>query len=148
MAHHYHATHRFSELIGPWRISGSNFRRDIFKHILWIKFISTSCEFALRCLPQNTFDDKSTLFRSWLGAVRQYDITWAIFDLNLCCHMASAGHIGLIVTYCITILIINTTPETYLETSAISLQTQIYPPYHCKLKYHKSYIKCRNTPAA
>ena len=27
----------------------------------WIKLMSTSCEIALRWMPQNTFDDKSTL---------------------------------------------------------------------------------------
>ena len=31
-------------------------------------------------------------FRWWLGAVRQRAITWANFDLDLCCHMASLGH--------------------------------------------------------
>ena len=29
--------------------------------MLWIKFISLFCEIALRCMSQNTFDDRSTL---------------------------------------------------------------------------------------
>ena len=43
--------------------STSNFKRVIFKHMLRIKFMSTSCEIAHRWLPHNTFDDKSTLVR-------------------------------------------------------------------------------------
>ena len=29
----------------------------------WIKFVSTSCETPIRWMPQNTFDDKSTLYQ-------------------------------------------------------------------------------------
>ena len=29
--------------------------------MLWIKFMITCCEIALRWMPQNTFNDKSTL---------------------------------------------------------------------------------------
>ena len=47
-------------LLAPGR-SDSNFQSVISEHILWIKFMSSSCEIALRCMPQNTFDDKSTL---------------------------------------------------------------------------------------
>ena len=35
-----------------------NFKRVISEH----RFVNTSCELALRWMPQNTFDDKSTLF--------------------------------------------------------------------------------------
>ena len=40
----------------------SNFKSAISEHMLQIKFMSTSCEIALRWIPQNTFDvDKSSL---------------------------------------------------------------------------------------
>ena len=39
---------------------GSNFQSVMFKHMLPIRFMST-CEIALRWVPQNTFADKSTL---------------------------------------------------------------------------------------
>ena len=35
-------------------------------------------------------------FRQWLGAVRQQAITWSNVDPELCHHMVSLGHIGLI----------------------------------------------------
>ena len=35
-------------------------------------------------------------FRKWLGAVRQQATTWANVDPDLCHHMASLGHNGLI----------------------------------------------------
>ena len=38
-----------------------NFKSIIFQHVLWIKFMSTSYEIALKWMPQNQFDDKSTL---------------------------------------------------------------------------------------
>ena len=43
------------------------------KHMLWIQFMSTSCEIALRWMPQDIFDDKSTLIQ---------DMTW-------CCQATS-----------------------------------------------------------
>ena len=39
----------------------SNFIRVICKHMLWIKFMSASCEFVLSWIPPNTVDEKSTL---------------------------------------------------------------------------------------
>ena len=42
---------------------GSNFKSVFFKHTLWIRFMSTSCEIAFRWMPQNTFDVNSTLFQ-------------------------------------------------------------------------------------
>ena len=33
---------------------GSNFKSVIYEHMLWIKSTSTSCEIALRGMPQNT----------------------------------------------------------------------------------------------
>ena len=46
-------------LLAPMRCD-SNFKSVISQHMLWIKFMST-CEVVLRWIPQNTFDDKSTL---------------------------------------------------------------------------------------
>ena len=51
---------------------GSNFKHVISEHMLWInKFMGTSCENALRWMPQTTFDDKWTLVQlvalSWIG---------------------------------------------------------------------------------
>ena len=41
---------------------GSNFKSVISKHIIWwINFMSTSCEIVLKWMPQNTFNEKSTL---------------------------------------------------------------------------------------
>ena len=40
---------------------GNHFKSVISKHMLWIKFMGTSCEIALRRMPQNTFDNKPTL---------------------------------------------------------------------------------------
>ena len=40
---------------------GRNCKSLIFEHILRINFMSTSCEIAFRWMPQNTFDDYSTL---------------------------------------------------------------------------------------
>ena len=46
--------------LAPGRCDNS-FKSAISKGMLEIKFISTSCETALRCMPQNTFVDNSTL---------------------------------------------------------------------------------------
>ena len=37
--------------------SDSNLKSAISEHKLWIKFMSTSCEIALRYMPQKTFDE-------------------------------------------------------------------------------------------
>ena len=42
----------------------SNFISVIFEQILPIKFIGTSCEITLSWMPQNSFDDKSTLVQA------------------------------------------------------------------------------------
>ena len=36
------------------------FERVIFSFMLWIEFLNTACEIALRCISQNPIDDKST----------------------------------------------------------------------------------------
>ena len=43
-------------------------------------------------MPQSTFDDKSTLVKELIGAVRQQAITRTKVCPDLCCHMASLGH--------------------------------------------------------
>ena len=68
---------------------GGNSKRIIFKHMLQIRFVCTSCEVALRCMPQNTFEERSTLVhitwcfqaisdylsQCWVRAKLPYDIT-------------------------------------------------------------------------
>ena len=41
----------------------NNFKSVIFTLMLGIEFLSTSCEIALRCMPQNSGNDKSTLIQ-------------------------------------------------------------------------------------
>ena len=48
--------------------------------------MSTSCDVALRQMPQKTIDDKSTLVQEMVGAVRQQAMTWTIADPNLSHH--------------------------------------------------------------
>ena len=40
---------------------GRNFQSVVSEHMFQMKFMSTSCEIADRSMPQNTFDEKSTL---------------------------------------------------------------------------------------
>ena len=40
---------------------GSYFKSVILEHMLWIKFMHTSCKFDLRLIQKNTFNKKSTL---------------------------------------------------------------------------------------
>ena len=41
-------------------ICACNFKSVIFGHMSWIQFMS-NCKFVFRCMPQNYFDDKSTM---------------------------------------------------------------------------------------
>ena len=66
--------------------STCNFKSVNSEHMLWLKFISNSGKIALRWMPQNTFTDKSTLFRWWLGTIRQPAITRANVDRDLWHH--------------------------------------------------------------
>ena len=53
----------------------SNLTCVISEHISWIKLMSTSCEIALRWMPQNTKDDKSILVHEmawWHQATSHY----------------------------------------------------------------------------
>ena len=47
-------------IFGDWPL-GRKFKSVISEHMLQIKFMGTSCEIALRWMPQITFDDKSRL---------------------------------------------------------------------------------------
>ena len=50
------------EVSGMIFITDSNFVQSVMsEHMLRIKFTSTSCKIALGWMPQNAFDDKSTL---------------------------------------------------------------------------------------
>ena len=46
---------------GDTKYQLGNLKSVISEHCLRIKFLSSSCEIDLRWMPQNTFDDKSTL---------------------------------------------------------------------------------------
>ena len=48
---------------------GSNFKSVIFEHKLRVKFMSTSCEIALKWMPQDAFDDKEVNIGSGNGLV-------------------------------------------------------------------------------
>ena len=48
--------------LAPGRCDG-NFNSVISEQMLWIKFMSTSCETALRWMPQNIFDEKFRLIQ-------------------------------------------------------------------------------------
>ena len=55
---------------------------------MWLKIIA---EVTLRCMPQNTINDKLILVQVMLGAVRQQAITSANVYPDLCHHMALLG---------------------------------------------------------
>ena len=55
--------------------------------MLRIKFMSASCEISLRLMPQNTFDDKSTLVQVMASVVRQQTTARAIIGPDLCIHI-------------------------------------------------------------
>ena len=41
----------------PLEWCGNDFKSVVSEHMLWIKFLSTPCETALRWMPQDIFDD-------------------------------------------------------------------------------------------
>ena len=69
-----------------------NHKLVIFKLISRIDIFGIYCELALRWMPQDFTNIKSTLVQEWLGAMRQQTITWARVDPDLCRHMAILGH--------------------------------------------------------
>ena len=60
LAHTYHEMPSISNPLPTVRY-GSNFKSVVFKHMFRIKFVSTSSEIALRWIPENTFEGKSTM---------------------------------------------------------------------------------------
>ena len=66
---------------------GCNLKLVIFKLTSRLDILSISCEIALRWMPKDFTDDKSTLVEV---------ITWANVDPVLYLHMASLGHNELI----------------------------------------------------
>ena len=79
------------ELIGPGRCD-SDFKSVTPEYMLWINFMSNSYEIALRWMPRNTSDDKSTLIYAMAWCSQTTSITWANIDPDLWCHIASLGH--------------------------------------------------------
>ena len=63
-------------LLVPGRRS-SNFKTVISKHMLRNEFMSSSCEFYIRWMPQNAFDDKSALVRimSWYSQATSHHLS-------------------------------------------------------------------------
>ena len=55
--------HLFLSMWNHWPLGkcGSSFKIVISEHMLLIEFRGTTCEIALKWMPQNIFDDKSTL---------------------------------------------------------------------------------------
>ena len=74
----------------------SNVKSFISEHMLQIKFMSTTCEIALRWIPQNTVWPPLIISqhwcRSWFSAIRQQATTWANVNLDVCNHIASLEH--------------------------------------------------------
>ena len=77
---------QYTDLLAPAKC-GSDFKSVLQEHMIRIKFMG-ACEFELKWMPQNAFDDKSISAR----VMAWYVITCASVDLDLCRHMASLGH--------------------------------------------------------
>ena len=60
--------------------------------------MSTSCEIALRLMPQKTFDYTSVLVQV---SVRQKACTWTNVYPDLCCHITLQGHSELTIAWAI-----------------------------------------------
>ena len=69
---------------------GSNFESVISEQRLRIKIMSTSCEIALRWMPQNLTDDYSTLVQvmAWclIQHVHYFDVTWVLMRFKSPAH--------------------------------------------------------------
>ena len=80
----------FYNSLAPGRCD-SNFKSVIFKPIIQ-NSNSRDCLIALRWMPQNPINEKSTLIQvmDWCGQATNHYLSqsWS----NLCCHMASLGH--------------------------------------------------------
>ena len=69
---------------------GCHFKTAIFNLVLLIGIFTSSKDNALRWMPRDLSDDKSTLVQ--VTAWCQQAITWANVDLVPCRHMVSLGH--------------------------------------------------------
>ena len=65
------------------------FYKFIFKPIFFIDILGISWEISLQ---KNHIDNKSTLAKEWLGAIRQQSITLPKVKPDLSRHLASLGH--------------------------------------------------------
>ena len=72
---------------------GSDLKTMIFICIIQNGSLSTPYEIALRWMLKNLTKRSQHRLRYWLGAIRQQAITCTNVDPDLCCHMASLGHI-------------------------------------------------------
>ena len=61
----------------------------ISEHMLWVKFVSTSCEIPFKWIPHNTFDVNSRLVQVMAWCRQQQAITWAVVDQDLRCQYAA-----------------------------------------------------------
>ena len=77
---------------------GKYFKSVTSEHMLWIKLRSVSCDVALRWMPQNTFDDKSTLVKEmpyclmstshslnqwWPRSMSPYGVIWFHWAISM-----------------------------------------------------------------
>ena len=65
------------------------FKSVIYKHILWIKFINTSCEIVFKWMPQDTF---AVNIGSENGLITSSDKSLSNVDPDLYRHMVSLGY--------------------------------------------------------
>ena len=107
-------------------VCGSNSKNVICEHMLPINSMSTSCEIATRWMPQNTFDDMSTLNKA-MASCRQATglqaITWANVNPDIYRHMRSLGPneliwswISIFIRYCVGFILNKTTSMTRNST--------------------------------
>ena len=86
-------------LVGP-RLCDSNFKSILFKLILQIRSLGTTCEIALRWMPQNLTNEKSKLVQvlAWCHQATSPYPSEPTLNLNHCHHMVSQslGHSELI----------------------------------------------------
>ena len=70
-----------------------------------IKFMSTSCEFALRWMPQNTFDHKSTLTQIMVWCWHLLEPVLTKVSVAIWCHKAThieLTHWGWVMHICVS----------------------------------------------
>ena len=87
--HYWIMVRLISEHCGPW----GDFRLGRLPcHVVLVFLVKLpwdECHWILPMISQHWF-------RQWLAVIRQQAIIWANVDPDLCCHMTSLGHNGLI----------------------------------------------------